>query len=119
MKSESLILGTLTGSICRFADNNTLPVFLKTLAYSMAVNRPTTAGEAYNLIEDICFEMNDAERLEGKTSPTPCRDIFDADELQQNAAADIFRTRHDCSPIIIARELITTPNGCGTAGGMI
>lgn len=153
MKTESLILGTLTGTISKFAENNTLPAFLKTLAYSMAVNRPASAAEAYNLIEDICFEMEEKnagpqeprgimepiyETAEGffetvdalfeplharqqqqrtaRNHPKPYSDIFDADELQQRAAAS-FRPRPGCAPVIVARELTNAPTGSGCSIG--
>lgn len=122
MKTESLILGTLTGTISKFAENNTLPAFLKTLAYSMAVNRPASAAEAYNLIEDVCFEMEEKNagpqepQRTARNHPKPYPDIFDADELQQRTAAS-FRPRPGCAPVIVARELTNAPTGSGCSIG--
>lgn len=98
MNQEPLILGTLSGQVCSFAEKEKLPEFFRTLAAAMTVNNPKSLIEAYNLIDDVCLQISEA----AGNKPTASSGIIDADALQ--AAEDKHQTPRTLHPVIIAEE---------------
>ena len=99
MNQESLILGTLSGQVCSFAEKEKLPEFFRTLAAAMTVNNPKSLIEAYNLIDDVCLQISEA----AEPKPAASSGIIDADALQ--TAEGKHPAPCIISPVIIAEEV--------------